>query len=508
MSLFGALSIANSGLNNVANRLAVVSQNVANASTPDYSDEVATQSDLAAGGLGIGVLSGPTGRQIDTALQTSLYQQNAVVGGLQTTQTALQALDAVQGTPGQGADLSSLLGTVQNAFSTLENDPSNQTQQQQVVTAAQSLTGQINALGNAVVAGRQTAQNAVVTGVASLNSDLATIGGLSNQIMQLKAEGQNTADLENQRDTAMGSLSGVIGVRFLEQPNGDVEAISSGGLELPIHSTTPPFATSAATIGAGSTYPGGGVPAVTLNGVDVTKQLTGGQLGANITLRDRTLPGYQAQLDEFSETMSTRFSQQGLTLFTDPTGAVPTPAGPPTQAGYIGYANTIQVNPAVAANAALVRDGTNAVAGSPAGASAFTPNPPGGPAGFSTLIDRILNYSLGTAVQAGVAQPVPATTGLGPAGTLAAPYAAPADLAGFATAVVGAEAADSSTATSQVTNEQAVQSSLGGKLSSADGVSIDQEMSNMVALQNSYGANAKVMATVQALWTELFQMVT
>jgi flagellar hook-associated protein 1 FlgK len=373
------------------------------------------------------------------------------------------------------------------------------------VTAAQNVTGQINALGNAVVAGRQTAQNDVVTSVASLNSDLATIGGLSDQIMQLKAEGQSTADLENQRDTAMSSLSSVIGVRFLEQDDGDVQAISTGGLELPIHSTTPPFATSPATIGASSSYPGGGIPAITLNGVDVTTQLTGGQLGADITLRDTTLPGYQSQL---SETMSTRFSAQGLTLFTDPTGAVPTPSGPPTQAGYVGYANTIQVNPTVAADAALVRDGTNAVAASPTGASAFTPNPPGGPAGSTTLIDRILDNALGTQVQAGVAQPAPAVTGLGPKGTLTAPYAPPADLADFATAIVSAEAADSGAASSQATSEAAVQSALGSQLSTTDGVSIDQQMSNMVALQNSYGANAKVMSTVQALWTDLFQMVT
>jgi len=120
----------------------------------------------------------------------------------------------------------------------------------------------------------------------------------------------------------------------------------------------------------------------------------------------------------------------------------------------------------------------------------------------------VLSFALGTAAQTGVAQPVPATTGLGPSGTLSAPYVAPADLGGFATAIVAAEAADSSTATSQLTDEQAVQGALGSKLSSADGVSIDTEMSNLVALQNSYGANAKVMTAVQALWNDLFQMVS
>ena len=60
-------------------------------------------------------------------------------------------------------------------------------------------------------------------------------------------------------------------------------------------------------------------------------QLTGGQLGANITLRDTTLPTYQAELDEFSQNLASRFSAQGLTLFSDPTGNVPAGGGMPVQ---------------------------------------------------------------------------------------------------------------------------------------------------------------------------------
>ena len=38
-------------------------------------------------------------RDVDTALQAEVFSQNATVAGLQTRQTALQAIDAVQGTP-------------------------------------------------------------------------------------------------------------------------------------------------------------------------------------------------------------------------------------------------------------------------------------------------------------------------------------------------------------------------------------------------------------------------
>jgi flagellar hook-associated protein 1 FlgK len=506
MSLNGALSIAMSGLANVNYQLGVVAQNVTNAGTPGYLTEVATQSSLTTGDQPLGVASGPTGLEVDTALQSSLYAQNGVVAGLQTTQSALQQIDGVQGTPGQPGDLTGLVGALGNAFSTLENDPSNQAQQSQVVNAAQALSGQINALANAVGTGRQTAQNSVAAVVGSINGTLGTIGSLSNQIIQAHAAGKSTADYENQRNAALSSLSSLVGIRYLEQPDGDMLITTTNGLELPIHGDGAALATANANVGAGSSYPGGGIPPITMNGVDVTAALTGGQLGANIALRDQTLPGYQAQLDEFAETVSNRFAQQGLTLFTDPTGTVPTPSGPPTQAGYVGYANIIQVNPAVAAQPTLVRDGTNTIAGSPTGASAFTPNPPGGPVGFNALIQRVVSYSLGAAAQPGVAQTPPAVTGLGPAGTLSAPYAAPPDLGGFAAALVGAEANDSSNTTAQLGTEQAVQTTLSSNLSSEDGVNLDQQMSNMVVLQNAYGANAKVVAAVQSMWAQLLQM--
>src|ERR1700688_458295 len=98
MSLDGALSIATGGLANVNRQMALVSQNVANASTPGYAAEVGTQTSLTADGVGLGVHSGPAIRNLDTALQTELFSQNATVAGLQTRQTALTSIDAAQGT--------------------------------------------------------------------------------------------------------------------------------------------------------------------------------------------------------------------------------------------------------------------------------------------------------------------------------------------------------------------------------------------------------------------------
>ena len=93
--------------------------------------------------------------------------------------------------------------------------------------------------------------------------------------------------------------------------------------------------------------------------------------------------------------------------------------------------------------------------------------------------------------------------GLGATGNLSAPYAPPATLGDLAAALVGAQAADSAATTSRLATETGVQTTLQGQLTSQSGVNMDAQMSQMIALQNAYGANAKVMAAVQAMFTQL-----
>ena len=505
IGLAGALGISAGGLADVALGLSVISQNVANASTPQYALETATQASLATAGQDFGVRSGVVVRTDDPGLEAQVAAQTSQSAASTVTSTALATLEPVLGTVGAGTDLGSQLGAVQSAFSALQIDPADATQQGAVVDAATKLAQGINTLSAAYGTARQNAEDGVVSGVAQLNAALASLGGLNTQVVSGQAQGLSTAGLENQRAQAEATIAGLVDVRFLAQPDGGVTVLTAGGAQLPTDGSQT-LAAAAATAGPQDFYPGGGIPGIMLGGTDVTAQLTGGSIGANVALRDQTLPTYQGSLDAFAETLSTRFAAQGLTLFTDPAGNVPASAGPAPQSGYVGYAGTIQVNPVVTAAPSLVRDGTQAVAGSPTGASAFTPNTTG-LAGFTTLISRVLTYALGADVQAGVAQaPVP-TTGLGPTGTLQAGFTAQATLGDAADALTAAQAADSNQATTQAGDDQAVQTALQGKLTSATGVDMDTELGQMVVLQNAYGANAKVIGAVQAMFLDALNMV-
>jgi flagellar hook-associated protein 1 FlgK len=147
----------------------------------------------------------------------------------------------------------------------------------------------------------------------------------------------------------------------------------------------------------------------------------------------------------------------------------------------------------VQAAPSLVRDGTAA--------------PATGLAGYTGIISNVLTYTFGAEQSPGVPQPASNTRGLGPAGTLNAPYAAPPTLAGIATTLVASQAQESAATSTQADTEQATQTMLASKLSAQSGVNMDAEMSHMIQLQNAYAANARIIGTIQAMWTQLLQAV-
>ena len=59
-----------------------------------------------------------------------------------------------------------------------------------------------------------------------------------------------------------------------------------------------------------------------------------------------------------------------------------------------------------------------------------------------------------------------------------------------------------------LSDAQAIQTTLGAKLSAGSAVNTDVELATMVKLQASYGANAKIFTAVQAMWSQLIAAVT
>jgi flagellar hook-associated protein 1 FlgK len=170
-----------------------------------------------------------------------------------------------------------------------------------------------------------------------------------------------------------------------------------------------------------------------------------------------------------------------MPLFTD--GTTPY-TGAITSSGseMTGYAGRIVVNPALVTNPAnfTVYSNSPATAAGDTTRSNFL---------YSQLTTASFTYS--------------PSTGLG---STAQPFTG--TISGYLSQFISQQANTAATATSLQQGQDVVVATLQQKFNSVSGVSIDTEMSNLIALQNSYAANAHVMSVVQSMMQTLLQAQT
>ncbi|MFT8419731.1 MAG: flagellar hook-associated protein FlgK [Acetobacter sp.] len=526
MDLGSALSIASSGLNGIEYQYSVVSQNVANSSTAGYASESASVTSAVAGNQGTGVRIGMTVVNVSPYLQSSLYTQNAKVSALTASSNSLAAVESVQGSTsassGSTQTLSDELGNVQSALTSLASTPLESSAQTAVITAATSLTDTIHTLSSTYTQQRQTAEDGIVATVSTINQDLTQIGQLSKQIMGLQAIGSDTSSLENSRLQVMNDLSTQVGVKFTETSKGDMIVTTEDGTKLPtrpdqiglndntqtLPSNTWPL--SATTDASGNTanttitddmyYAAGDTnsaiagitvanAAGTTPGTDITSKLTSGTLGANITLRDTTYPTMQAQLNSFSATLINRFSQSGVDvpLFTDASGNKTISTDTTTNANNSSLTNLasgIQVSSSYSADP-----------------STLTTN------GDITAITNVLSTTFGTSSTDVSGTQAAPTKGMGPGANLSIDYSGAQGLVALATSLTSDQGATIGTATTNLTYATAVQTTISAKVTNVSGVNVNNEMSKIVALQNAYTANAKIISSVQTMFSALLDAI-
>ncbi len=94
-------------------------------------------------------------------------------------------------------------------------------------------------------------------------------------------------------------------------------------------------------------------------------------------------------------------------------------------------------------------------------------------------------------------------TGLGNA---ASPYSG--TLSQYMSAVVSQQSQAANAASNLQQGQDTVLTALQQRFSDQSGVNIDTEMSNLITLQNAYGANARVMSTIQQMMSALIQAVS
>ncbi|AGB70093.1 MULTISPECIES: flagellar hook-associated protein FlgK [Rhizobium] len=487
MSLTTALNNAQAIFNNTGTQSSVVSNNIANANNTNYSRRQAMLTTDMAGAQVVQI-----SRSSEPALQKA-YLSSASSDSAQ--QLLLNAYSNLQSATIGGNDNevapATYLSAFQDAMQNYAGSPSNATAAQSAINAAQSLTTSLNNATTAVQGARADADKQIKSDVDTLNSLLKQFQTANEAVKSATTTAGPTssalADAMDQRDSILNQISKIVGVTTVTRGNNDMALYTSSGTTL--FETIPRTVTfkSTDTYTAATPVPGN---SVYIDGVALTPGQSAnttaqGTLQAALQIRDDVAPTYQKQLDEIARGLVTVFAETNSNpskptlpgLFTWSGGTVPASGTAVT-----GLAGSITVNSKLitsqGGDPTLLRDGG---INNTATETGYTKNTSGG-SGYSTQLDAFI-----TAMNAKMAFDPTAGSSTN------------ASLMDYSASSIGWLEGQRSTATTAAENTSAALSRSSGAYSNATGVSLDEELTLMMDIEQSYKAGTKILNTVNQM---------
>jgi len=494
MSLSSAVTVASQSLGAISNQISVVSRNVSGVNTPGYSVKNAQ---LSTTDNGSAQIDGVT-RATNSSLLKGLLQATSAQEVSSAVSNGLSQLDQFFNISASSAtDLSqtrapaTLISNLKSALQDYSAAPTSATAAEAAISAAKTLTQTLNDATTTVQSIRQHADAQIGTSVNSINTILTQFQAVNSEIVAKTPTSQDITDLLDQRDTLITNLSKEIGISTITRPNNDVVIYADNGATL--FETTPRSVSFKASPSLGAGLAGN---AVYIDGVQVTGSsnpalnLQSGALVGLTQLRDSIAPQFQSQLDETARGLITSFAEKdqtgsgspdapGLFTYSGATG-VPSAAIIPGLAGQIAV--NANVDPTQGGLVTRLRDGGIA---DPTNA-AYVYNTAGAP-GYSDRITQLIG-NLSTT------QTFDAAAGIGTQESVSS----------YATASIGWLELQRQQSDKDTSYQQALLTQTTQALSNATGVNLDDQMSKMLALENSYQASAKLLAAVNQLFSDLF----
>ncbi|AZN38527.1 flagellar hook-associated protein FlgK [Paenibacillus albus] len=498
-STFHSIETAKRSLFAQQTAINTVGHNISNANTAGYSrqrvsltasrpmEAYGINRSTAAGQLGTGVEATAITRVRTSFLDDQFRNQNKYVGAWSVQSDTLSKLESIVNEPSDSG-IRSVMDKFYQAWSDLSKDPENVTGRKIVRETALALTDSFNQTSKQLSDLKDDLTSSIDVKVTQANTIMSTIASLNTEIRRIEGLGDDANDLQDQRDLLTDQLSQIVNVEVSKAPEGYT-----------------------ITMGDKTLVQGDESFDLTREGLESSfgdGQLSSGEVFGMIQSRDVYVNDYMKQLDTLANTLA-----NGDIEVTVPAGSVlpgtTTPLTVDTKMTVkginglhkLGYtmdnpatggsdfftfssgtgitAATFQLNPDIASD-------TNKIATSMRTTSS---------GGASTVVQgnnslALLMSQLGD-VKFSFDQ---SATGNGISSST---------ISDFYSSMVGALGVQSEEAQRQYENSVAQADQVEGSRQSVSGVSLDEEMSDLVKYQHAYSAAARFMTTFDQLLEKL-----
>ncbi len=458
-NMLGLMNIAQSSLQTQQKAIDVTGNNIANVNTPGYTRQrlniVQSQPNMSGNQLlGTGVTSEKgIQRFYDQFLSGQLNSQNEGLGRWEAQQDALQKIELMFDEV-SGFGLSNAMSQYWNAWQDVANQPSGVVERTSLVAAGQYMADTFNHISESLSSLREEIDLHVDSIVDDINTMAGQIADLNQKITAQEIDGHNANTLRDERDQLVFQLAKVIDVQSFEDGDGHMSVMVGSGRPLVEGTSTWTLLTA----------DNGGVQNVLWQDsggstVDITSQINGGELKGWIESRDVMISDYANRLDSLAGTMITEVNalhSTGTTLDGVTTTGVDFFSG--------SNAGTIAVNANIVANTDLI---------AAAGAAGSIP-------GDNSNAISIANLQSDSTLMPGNST-----------------------FDDYFNALVGDVGSDVQAAGFNHNHQETMVFSLQNYRQEISGVSLDEEMVNLIQHQHAYNAAAKMINAADEMLSTL-----
>jgi flagellar hook-associated protein 1 FlgK len=453
-------NIGSSGLFAYQQSLAVTAHNMANVNTKGYSKQNAVLAEASPlngrpGQIGTGVQVTAIKRNVDIFINSQLLSSREQLGKNDASKSALSDIERLFG-DSQDQSLGTDLNNLFNAFQDVSTDPSNVTARSVLLSKAQTVADRFHQADSTLSNQQQALDQEIGQTITTVNNLAQQIADLNNKISQAELSGQHANDLRDQRQRLVNDLGEQIDVTSLEDSSGQLTLFVGRGQVL-VDKSTVHNLTGAPNPGNNGlldiNYQSGGAP------VNITSVISNGRLKGLLDARDQTIPDVRTKLDALAANLVAEVNTQhrsgvgldgstGLNFFT--------PAGVTAKNIAVALTDGRQIAASGSASG-LPGNNVNALA-------------------LADLKNKAIS-ALGGATLNGYYQ----TTATG----------------------VGSQAQQAS---QDVDAQQTLQNQLEAHWSEVSGVSLDEELVNMLTYQRAFEASSRVVVMADQLMQTILSL--
>ena len=306
------LGIGTSALAAAQVGLSTTGHNIANASTPGYSRQVAVQAAATAQNFGYGYVGQGTQvagitRVFNELMARQVVNSQSVSSSNNIYNSQLGSINSMlsDATAGLNPSMTEFFGSVQD----LAANPSDTPSRQSMLSYAQSLASRFQSTNNQLNEMRNDVNSQLTSSVALVNTYAKQIAGLNESIERaLSADGNTPNDLLDQRDQVVNELSKQIKTTVVSQNQGSYNVYIGNGLPLVVGAET--YGLTATNSPTDTTrlelaYTSNSV--VTVLGIN---SLPGGNIGGLLQFRAESLDTTQNKIGQIALVLAETFNTQ------------------------------------------------------------------------------------------------------------------------------------------------------------------------------------------------------